>query len=313
MKRKALLIGINYLNTQQQLNGCINDVNAMADILINQYHFKSENVIKLLENDATTDNIRSELHNLVNNVEPGDIVFFHYSGHGSQIYNRSSDDVEVDGLDEILCPIDLDWKTKLITDDELKAIFNLIPNGAFFTAILDCCHSGGAIDHDNQYQPVLNREILTETPDASNAGRFMIQPQEILNEIAQYRQSKTAEYQARPRNINKTGVMISGCRSDQTSADAFIGGKYMGACTFHLIDVLRTNHFNITNKSLVDDLNRELAAKRFTQRPELNGDHSMHDQMFLQLPAVILPEDRGLKPQSALSSIISKIVKFFKN
>ena len=43
--KKALLVGINYINTQDELNGCINDVNVMSNKLRIDYGFKSITIL----------------------------------------------------------------------------------------------------------------------------------------------------------------------------------------------------------------------------------------------------------------------------
>ena len=43
--KKALLIGINYTGTANELNGCINDVMNMKTALIDKYEFKNEFII----------------------------------------------------------------------------------------------------------------------------------------------------------------------------------------------------------------------------------------------------------------------------
>ena len=42
MNKAALLIGINYKNTNHELNGCINDVKDVKQVLISQYSFNKK-------------------------------------------------------------------------------------------------------------------------------------------------------------------------------------------------------------------------------------------------------------------------------
>ena len=55
---------------------------------------------------------------MVRNSKPGDLLFFHYSGHGSYILDKDGD--EIDGCDEMIVSSDM----YSITDDELKSIIN---------------------------------------------------------------------------------------------------------------------------------------------------------------------------------------------
>lgn len=278
MSKKAVLIGINYPNTSHELRGCINDVLSISDMLITQYQFKTNNIVTLLDDQATTKNILNELERLVSNCKSGDVLFFHYSGHGSQMLDGNNDnDNEIDGLDEILCPIDLDWKDNVIRDDDLKRIFDKIPSDVHLTVLLDCCHSGGGLDHQNQFQP----NFLTQTTSTDkHVGRFLTPPEEVLMGGQQRKipKNKTRKLYSHQKN---NSMLISGCRSNQTSADAYIDGKFQGACSYTLFEVLKANDFNLSYKTLIIELNKQLAIKRFTQQPELNGVDRLFDSMFI--------------------------------
>ena len=56
--------------------------------------------------EPTGANIRQALHDLISKSAPGDILYFHYSGHGTRV---PADDDENDetGYDECIAPSDL--------------------------------------------------------------------------------------------------------------------------------------------------------------------------------------------------------------
>lgn len=90
-KKMAVLVGCNYPNTSNELHGCINDVLAMRDSLVQRFGF-NPNYIKLLTDDKpgslvmpTGENIKKTLNAMVDEAEPGDVLFFHFSGHGTTI------------------------------------------------------------------------------------------------------------------------------------------------------------------------------------------------------------------------------------
>lgn len=279
MGKKALLVGINYPGTDHPLRGCVNDVLAMEQLLRGHYGFSD---IKMLtDHDATTNNILNALDDLVAGAAAGDILFFHYSGHGSQYPDSKYDaDEEPDGMDEIICPMDLDWDTKMIRDDDLKRIFDKVPHGVNLTVVLDCCNSGSGLDQTNQYQP-LGEAARRKTTNPVKGGRFLPPP----TDIQQLAEDKHLDfYKPRSvtnRDVNKTGLLITGCQAHQTSADAYIGGKYMGACTYMINDVLKSHAYNVDYKTLVEDLNQRMVEYGFTQRPELNGSVSLFGYDFL--------------------------------
>lgn len=269
--KKALLVGINYVGTGNDLRGCINDVNNINTLLQKE---RFDEIKIILEKEATTARIKAGLEWLVDGVFPGDVIMFHFSGHGSQM--RST--VEPDGLDEIICPIDLDWNTNVVTDDYMKQVFNKVPNGVNVTVVLDCCHSGNALDQDNTLE--LSREMTAPLMEAGEkaGNRFLPMPENLQEEIKenkmQIREFKTS------RDVNRSALLISGCQSHQTSADAFIDGKFQGAATYSL---LRGLNMGLSSyRDIATYMNKFMAANGFTQRPQLDGHPSLYDQMFLK-------------------------------
>jgi hypothetical protein len=81
---------------------------------------------------------------LVQDAKPHDSLFFHYSGHGGQTPDLDGD--EVDGLDEVIFPIDFKQSGHIV-DDEMHAIMvKPLPPGCRLTAVFDSCHSGTVLD-----------------------------------------------------------------------------------------------------------------------------------------------------------------------
>ncbi|GBG31912.1 Rho GTPase-activating protein 1 [Hondaea fermentalgiana] len=152
-KRKALLIGINYVGQgENELHGCHNDVREMQSMM--QQEFKTETVrvltdeVRARKDDLpTARNIRMGLRWLLEGAEAGDCLFLHYSGHGSQVPDEDGD--EEDGRDETLIPVDFNGAdpSTYITDDELRSsFFEQVPKGVDLTVVFDCCHSGTLSD-----------------------------------------------------------------------------------------------------------------------------------------------------------------------
>lgn len=279
MAKKALIIGINKYPTAP-LRGCVNDAMMVSEMLTEHFGFKAKDKRMLTDESATTKNILERLDWLVEGAEPGDILHFHFSGHGSQMVDSKYDtDEEPDGMDEILCPVDLNWRDKVITDDQLKAVFDRVPAGVNVTVVLDCCHSGGGMDHTVQYQPLAGARGAEFGGDSPNRARLLPMPADIAN------RGMGLNLQPRPRqvrSIDDTALMISGCKSDQTSADAWIDNQFCGAATYAFIETLKKYDFDVDYKTVVDDMNDFMVAKRFTQRPELNGSPSRFGKKVLE-------------------------------
>lgn len=126
------------------LGGPLNDVRELNELLVAKFGFKPTNIKIIPESLATKKNILDEIRKqLVDPVRPGDVCFFYYSGHGSQIKNISS--AEPDKMDETLVPADTSLGEWDIRDKELARLFNqCLDKGGVLTAILDSCHSGSA-------------------------------------------------------------------------------------------------------------------------------------------------------------------------
>ena len=270
--KRALIVGINYVGTGHPLKGCINDAHNMHRLVLDDLGFSQTKLV--LEDAATTEGILSGLHWLVDGVKPGDVILFHFSGHGSQV--RSN--IEPDGLDEIICPIDLDWKTKVIKDDQFKQIFSTVPNGVNVTVILDCCHSGSGMDQDQTLFTQTRVQLHQEQPLVEKEGRFLPMPADIQHEIdtehLEIREFKTS------RDVNRSALLIAGCLPHQTSADAFIDGQFQGAATYALRNALTEG--KKTYREIAQHMTEYMEAARFSQRPQLDGHPSLYDQFFLQ-------------------------------
>ena len=64
-------------------------------------------------------------------------------------------------------------------------------------------------------------------------------------------------------------VLWSGCRDDQTSADAFIGGDYHGAFTYYFCDSIRKEGATAKASAIIRTLHDRLRNERFDQVPQL--------------------------------------------
>lgn len=228
---KALLVGINYVGTENELSGCIQDITDIKNRISNK--FSSDNIVLLLEKNATKANILQTFTDLLRNSVSGDLLFFAYSGHGSYTLDLNRD--ETTGYDQCICPVDMDF----IIDDELKAIIQTnLKQGVTLFAMFDSCFSGSVLDLRYQYMDSLNYDNFTEN---------------------------SAELET-----NGNVFMISGCTDYQTSADAFINGKNNGAMTWSLLNAL-TQQPNCTWRQLVKNMRTSLRTNGYSQIPQFSS------------------------------------------
>ena len=148
--KRALLIGIDIyqpVNNEAattrggwtNLDGCVNDAKAIAEIITGRFGFEQKNIRSLYNQDAKREKIIGELQHLISVASRGDVVFIYYAGHGSQVYNSLSAEEAGDKKDESIVPADMID----IRDKEMAALFNkLLDKGVILTLIFDSCHSG---------------------------------------------------------------------------------------------------------------------------------------------------------------------------
>lgn len=276
MAKKALLIGINrYKIPGADLRGCVNDVKGIRSVLTKYFGFTGKDISILTDYAATTKAMRDAIARLVKGARKGDILLFHYSGHGSNVPDRNGD--EADHRDEILCPTDLDWKDPLL-DDWLRATFDKLPAGVSLTVVMDCCHSG-----------TNTRAILP--PDAPLLPRYLPNPWDLMAEESGrklrgkvrggLRRSRPAQRKSDVVNVTIPEVLVTGCRDTQTSADAQIGGTFNGALTYNLVATIKAANGKLTYRQLHEGTLQRLRRGRFSQVPQLEGRAVRFDQPFL--------------------------------
>lgn len=157
----ALLIGASEypaLDERWWLKGPANDVQLVAQYLITEapVPFRAENVTVLADGvpGATVPTlaaIRGAFAELTAEVQPGDFVYLHFSGHGTQA-PALDPETELDGLDELFLPVDIGpWSNRIgavenaLVDDEIGALLDgLRAKGASVWAVFDSCYSGTA-------------------------------------------------------------------------------------------------------------------------------------------------------------------------
>lgn len=147
-QRRAVMIGINYVGTQSELKGCIADVKNMMNYIKDVHGFTDSDITMLLDDGEhtrpTRDNIMNAYAKVAAEAQPGDVVFCHYSGHGSKLVDDNGD--EADGYDEALVPVDYNETGLLRDDDVFKTLVGPMKRGVNMTCIYDCCHSGTILD-----------------------------------------------------------------------------------------------------------------------------------------------------------------------
>lgn len=172
------------------------------------------------------------------------------------------------------CPTDLDWDNPL-KDDDLATIFKQVVDGVNLTMICDACHSA-----------TMNRELLPpgcgceKDNHVYKKPRFIPPPFDIAcrsvgRDLSVHVIGSKGAIEEPQRH-----VLISGCRDDQTSADAYINRKYQGALTWALTSLVRTTP-NITWNQVIEIVRNELSKNGYSQIPQLSGnDENLNRPVF---------------------------------
>jgi hypothetical protein len=234
MVKRALLIGINYKGTDAELRGCINDIENIRSILVNNCDYQDANIRILTEESSiipTRSNIETQIRWLVSNCMPGDTLIFYYSGHGANVNDRNGD--ETDKKDEVLIPLDYE-KNGFITDDWLyQNMASRIPNGVKLFGFTDCCHSGTMIDLKYNYKSLstyrkgkVEKGMSYVFSDWTDRFSFGVE---------------------KSKDIPGFVCFFSGCQDQQTSADAHINKQFQGAFSYCLIEFMKTNLQRMSN------------------------------------------------------------------
>ncbi|UJS20909.1 MAG: caspase family protein [Candidatus Brocadia sp.] len=287
MGKKALLVGVNKYKYVRPLNGCVNDVRNMVDILTSFYGFRTDEIRTIVDEGVTRNNLMNRFDWLLDEAREGDILVFHFSGHGSQIQDRDGDELE-DSLDEILCLHDMDFRNpdSYLLDDDFNDIIDRIPKGAFLTVCIDSCHSGTAtrdlayLTSQLQISPgeikIQPRFIEPPADVALRSYRRMAAVRRMGARIKEDKKNTASETSAKAKHI-----LLSGCMDDQTSADAFISNDYHGAFTYNLCKTIRDTRGTITYQELVKRVQNSLAYNSFSQIPQLFGNEDLKNTRFL--------------------------------
>jgi len=212
-------VGVNYPGTQSELKGCINDAQCMHYMLKTKFHYSDSEVLMLRDDHVgrsdprlmpTRANIVAGMEWLMRGVKPGDRLFFHFSGHGSQQRDRSGD--EDDGMNETILPTDFQRAGQMHDDEINQRLVNPLPTGARLYAVVDACHSGSACDlpyHVNE---------LTG-----------------MRWVSTYRRGFTRVYKG---TAGGRAVQIAACSDAQTAADTNSMSRtvHTGAATYCFIE-----------------------------------------------------------------------------
>lgn len=293
-KFRALLVGIDQYATTNapveggritwtDLNGAVNDVVAIRDILQARFGMPASDVLLLTNSMATREAILNGFQgHLAQGLARGDRALFYYSGHGSQVANSKSR--EADGKDETLVPADANRGSSDIRDKELRRRYNqLLDQGILLTVIMDSCHSGSA---------------ARGLPDDSISRNLPADPRDVAD-----------DQEAGPPPEERGALILSAAQDYQLAREDSeeVGGQFIahGAFSLALIRTLRSLPAETPADELFLRARALIKSRGWAQEPVLAGNPARcrsslfveagrAEEETLRIPVIRLEPNRDL-------------------
>jgi len=281
----ALLIGINQYKkkTIRKLKGCVNDVNAVKQVLNNQFAVPDAHIQTLINEEATRDSILNAFREHLigqakawaateterSNSPPAFLL--HYSGHGSQVPEKMRG-IEPDGYHETIVPYDSridevydikDWELRNLLDELAHYSSNI-------TVVLDCCHSGAGTR-------------LSNPPSRSTAQARHCPTDYRPQPLCTHAHDEAAADQDRTiiRALHdENHVLLAACRNKENAFEDIFEEKMHGTLThFWVQELSRVTAYQLpTYQEVYRRIRHEITTLRDNQTPQCEG--AIHRELF---------------------------------
>lgn len=277
-RKLALLVGINAY-PDRPLQGCVTDANLQQQLLIHRFGFNPKDIVILTDRQATRQGILTAFEeHLIEQAKPGDVVVFHFSGHGSRVKDPDKD--PPDGLNSTLVPIDYSQATGNVVQDIMGHTLFLLMSAIQtenLTFVIDSCYSGGGTRGNLRVRSREGGSQLQATPLESEYQRqwrskLNLSPQEFI--------------QRRRQGVAK-GVVIASARRNQLAADAPFSDIFAGVFTYVMTQYLWQQTGNEAVASVIPNVARtttQMSAQGqkplFEAKP--NSNNSQQPIYFMQ-------------------------------
>ncbi|MEO0685481.1 MAG: caspase family protein, partial [Cyanobacteria bacterium J06649_11] len=243
-RKLALLVGINYLNNPNlnSLNGCVTDVDLQQELLIRRFGFKQSDILRLTTDEPiwkqpTRNNILNVFEeHLIKQAKPGDVVVFHFSGHGYRLrdpnpiqncFNQQFNDE----YNSTFVPVDdtLNGSPQDIMGRSLFLLMSALKTNNV-TVVLDSCFSGGGTRGNYQVRSAIRNNINTLEPSQK----------EIAYQKSWMNRLRISDSELARRRCNGVakGVILAAAQRDEEALDAPFDGFYAGAFTYAMTQYL---------------------------------------------------------------------------
>ena len=246
-RKRAFLVGISHYDTAltgyqwNNING-VEDVNLLSPILMKQ----GFSLTTIIDEQATYQNITTQLSSFIKNTKKGDIVYLHFSSHGQPVEDIDGD--EEDGWDESIVPIDAyklykrgvyEGKNHLL-DDQLNQYVNKLREkiGAegFLYVVIDACHAG------------TSSRANDETVRGTKVGFT------YNNKVFKPSTQKKSHYKMESSPKMAHVLFLEACRPDQINTEIMVAGKRCGPLSYHIAKALAAKKLSNNGSELVSSV-----------------------------------------------------------
>ncbi len=224
-RKLALLVGVKDYPTSLRflpLQGCLTDIQLQRQLLLHRFGFHPDDILTLTDAEASRQGILEAFEqHLIAQARAGDVVLFHFSGHGSQVLDPNP--IAPDGLNTAIVPSDASGDSQT-ADDIMGYTLGLLRTALAtenVTAVLDCCYAGGGTRGNLRIRAAQGRPV---EPGAA--------------ELADQADLRDRLSQARSAPRQPPGTAIAAVLRHQEAADMEFDGFHAGAFTYLLTQYL---------------------------------------------------------------------------
>ena len=167
----------------------------------------------------------------------------------------------------------------IISDDELHDLFVKLPANVLLEVYLDTCHSGTGL-RGAEFGPYAPRARFIAPPDHEFDTKTPTMRGFLLDRPPVAAAGKSAAESEKAAVAGANHVLWTGCKANQTSADAYFSGRYNGAFTYYFVKVMRETQNKVSRKEVITRM-RSLMKPNFAQTPQLEGNATNRAQAIV--------------------------------
>ena len=252
-RKRAFMVGISHYDTAltgyqwNNINGT-EDVNLLTPILKKQGFA----ITSLLDEQATFENIITQLSQFADKTKKGDIVYLHFSAHGQPVEDLNGD--EEDGWDEAIIPIDA-YKLykkgvyegkKHLLDDQLntyvKKLRDKIGPTGFLYVVIDACHAG------------TSSRANDETVRGTKVGFT------YHNKVFKPSADKKSHYKIAPSAKLSHVMFLEACRPYQVNMEIKVADKRYGPLSYNIAQALQVKPLSTNANEFLSGVKASIMA-----------------------------------------------------